>query len=369
MATIISMEPSTSNPSPNPNPNPNSIPTTNSHPSPLWPNPQPITSIPSPFKASHRRRDLSDIPFRVPYDVSDPFNAPGEDIGSDEDIFSKYIDVEKLCESGVTDGEKEKNDGGENGSEGKWGKDDKSRGNDVNRKGGGGGEIVKSKKAMPANRLAELWVVDPKRAKRILANRQSAARSKERKARYIVELEKKVQSLEMEATTLATQLTLYQRDVADLAAENAELKLQLQTMEHQIQLREDLNEALKREVERLRIATGEMRTPQQAPPNLGGTQLPYAQACNPSLTYLQIPQSSLPSGHHNNIQLPLFPDAPSRMPTRILHQANNNPLPPTENLQNEDPFSCSQGFDISNMEYIASPSESNRAILLPPTSS
>lgn len=130
----------------------------------------------------------------------------------------------------------------------------------------------------------------------------------------------------------------------------------------------DLNEALKREVERLRIATGEIRTPQQAPLNLGGTQLPYAQACNPSSTYLQIPQSSLPSGHYNNIQLPLFPDAPYRMPTPILHQADNNPLPPSENLQN-DPFSCSQGFDISSMGYIASPSESNRAILLPPTSS
>lgn len=45
---------------------------------------------------------------------------------------------------------------------------------------------------------------------RILANRQSAARSKERKARYISELESKVQTLQTEATTLSAQLTLFQ---------------------------------------------------------------------------------------------------------------------------------------------------------------
>lgn len=45
---------------------------------------------------------------------------------------------------------------------------------------------------------------------RILANRQSAARSKERKARYITELERKVLTLQTEATTLSAQLTLFQ---------------------------------------------------------------------------------------------------------------------------------------------------------------
>lgn len=45
---------------------------------------------------------------------------------------------------------------------------------------------------------------------RIIANRQSAARSKERKARYILELERKVQTLQTEATTLSAQLTLFQ---------------------------------------------------------------------------------------------------------------------------------------------------------------
>jgi hypothetical protein len=45
---------------------------------------------------------------------------------------------------------------------------------------------------------------------RILANRQSAARSKERKIKYTSELERKVQTLQTEATTLSAQLTLLQ---------------------------------------------------------------------------------------------------------------------------------------------------------------
>lgn len=45
---------------------------------------------------------------------------------------------------------------------------------------------------------------------RILANRQSAARSKERKIRYTSELERKVQTLQNEATTLSAQVTMLQ---------------------------------------------------------------------------------------------------------------------------------------------------------------
>ncbi|GFP97797.1 transcription factor vip1 [Phtheirospermum japonicum] len=70
-----------------------------------------------------------------------------------------------------------------------------------------------AKKAMAADRLAELALIDPKRAKRILANRQSAARSKERKTRYTGELERKVQTLQNEATTLSAQITVLQGEV------------------------------------------------------------------------------------------------------------------------------------------------------------
>ncbi|KAF7824340.1 putative transcription factor PosF21 [Senna tora] len=138
-----------------------------------------------------------------------------------------------------------------------------------------------SKKAMSAAKLAELALIDPKRAKRIWANRQSAARSKERKMRYIAELERKVQTLQTEATSLSAQLTLLQRDTNGLNAENSELKLRLQTMEQQVHLQDGsvrgylvlkrsmsvvnaaLNDALKEEIQHLKVLTG------QAVPNGG----------------------------------------------------------------------------------------------------
>lgn len=124
----------------------------------------------------------------------------------------------------------------------------------------GNGEFNASemKKIMASEKLAELATVDPKRVKRILANRQSAARSKERKMRYISELERKVQTLQTEATTLSAQLTLLQRDSAGLGSQNHELKLRLQAMESQAQLRDALNEALVEEVQRLKLATGQL---------------------------------------------------------------------------------------------------------------
>ncbi|KAJ1269486.1 hypothetical protein BS78_07G215700 [Paspalum vaginatum] len=138
--------------------------------------------------------------------------------------------------------------------------------------GGGGGAVAlfdmefangeftesEKKKIMANERLAEIALTDPKRVKRILANRQSAARSKERKMRYIQELEHKVQVLQTEATTLSAQLTMLQRDSAGLATQNNELKIRLQAMEQQAQLRDALNEALTAEVQRLKLATGEI---------------------------------------------------------------------------------------------------------------
>ncbi|GKV29137.1 hypothetical protein SLEP1_g38098 [Rubroshorea leprosula] len=126
-----------------------------------------------------------------------------------------------------------------------------------------------SKKSMSAAKLAELALIDPKRAKRIWANRQSAARSKERKMRYIAELERKVQTLQSEATSLSAQLSLLQRDTNGLSAENGELKLRVQAMEQQVHLQDALNDTLKEEIQHLKLLTG------QAIPN-GGPMMSYA---------------------------------------------------------------------------------------------
>ncbi|KAG0501277.1 hypothetical protein HPP92_001349 [Vanilla planifolia] len=124
----------------------------------------------------------------------------------------------------------------------------------------GNGEFtgVELNKIMSNEKLAEIAMADPKRAKRILANRQSAARSKERKMRYISELEHRVQILQTEATTLSAQLTLLQRDSAGLASQNNQLKFRLQAMEQQAKLRDALNEALSTELKRLKLSSGEV---------------------------------------------------------------------------------------------------------------
>ncbi|CAH8309026.1 unnamed protein product [Eruca vesicaria subsp. sativa] len=123
--------------------------------------------------------------------------------------------------------------------------------------GGEDGSGVDSKKAISAAKLSELALIDPKRAKRIWANRQSAARSKERKMRYIAELERKVQTLQTEATSLSAQLTLLQRDTNGLSVENHELKLRVQTVEQQVHLQDALNDTLKEEVQHLKVLTGQ----------------------------------------------------------------------------------------------------------------
>ncbi|TMW94869.1 hypothetical protein EJD97_009679 [Solanum chilense] len=119
-------------------------------------------------------------------------------------------------------------------------------------------ESISVKKAMAPDRLAELSLIDPKRAKRILANRQSAARSKERKTRYTSELERKVQTLQTEATTLSAQITVLQRDTSGLNAENKELKFRLQALEQQAHLRDALNDTLREELQRLKIEAGQL---------------------------------------------------------------------------------------------------------------
>ncbi|KAI4389227.1 hypothetical protein MLD38_001475 [Melastoma candidum] len=161
------------------------------------------------------------------------------------------------------------------------------------------------KKAMGADRMAELALIDPKRAKRILANRQSAARSKERKIRYTSELERKVQTLQTEATTLSAQVTLLQRDTTGLTAENKELKLRLQALEQQAQLRDALNEALREEVQRLKIAAGQI-------PAGNGNAFSRAIPRYPSHQQQQQPQFQSLSQFGNNTQAaPLQQSSPT----------------------------------------------------------
>ncbi|KAJ8772629.1 hypothetical protein K2173_027806 [Erythroxylum novogranatense] len=133
--------------------------------------------------------------------------------------------------------------------------------------GNGDFNELELKKIAANEKLAEIAMSDPKRVKRILANRLSAARSKERKLRYISELEQKVQTLQTEVTTLSAQATILQRDSTSLTSQNNELKFRLQALEQQGQLKDALNEALIAEVRRLRVDAAEMTGDAQFPIN------------------------------------------------------------------------------------------------------
>ncbi|CAA0811028.1 Basic-leucine zipper (bZIP) transcription factor family protein [Striga hermonthica] len=250
-----------------------------------------LNKTPPAMRPSHHRRAHSEMNFRIPEDLDlmpDPFDAPAgsfEELGSEDDLFSTYMDMEKLDNgsaggSGIGDSVFDNAAAGDGGTSGR-GSVARPRHRHCNSVDSSSllfteSSSIEAKKAMAPEKLAELWNLDPKRAKRILANRQSAARSKERKARYISELERKVQTLQTEATTLSAQLTLFQRDTTGLSNENTELKLRLQAMEQQAHLRDALNEALKQEVERLKMATGEVSNSSDTL-ELAMQQIPFGQ--------------------------------------------------------------------------------------------
>ncbi|KAL9233868.1 hypothetical protein vseg_008805 [Gypsophila vaccaria] len=174
---------------------------------------------------------------------------------------------------------------------------------------------------MSPSKLAELWIADPKRAKRILANRQSAARSKERKARYMVELEKKVQALQTEATALSAQLSLFERDTSGLSSENTELRRQLESMEQQAQLRDALNDALQQELDRLKVATGETTT------STDSFIIPSIQNIPCSNSQQTAQPGTIPDAS-NSQHLPLYPFESTISNSHIIdsHRTNMSPL-------------------------------------------
>ncbi|KAJ8771086.1 hypothetical protein K2173_023411 [Erythroxylum novogranatense] len=303
----------------------------------------------NPHGTTGHRRAHSEIYCWIPDDL---------DLGSDpldeDDLFSTYMDTEKLGSSPHDRTSPPTNKNIHNSGNGppnspflpdgdNTGKPRHRYSNSAD--GSSALESIEAKIAMAPEKLAELWNIDPKRAKRIIANRQSAARSKERKARYISELETKVQTLQTEATTLSAQLSLFQRDTTNLSNENTELKLRLQAMEQQAQLRDALNETLKKEVERLKIATGEMTNPADTF-DLGMHHIPYTQS--PLFPYQQ--QSRSLDTH--NVQKSLFNSfQPNSSSYHQSVRASSHSQAFSETFPH-DPLRQLQGLDISRSSHL-----------------
>ncbi|CAL9110751.1 unnamed protein product [Musa textilis] len=99
---------------------------------------------------------------------------------------------------------------------------------------------------------AEEQIVDPKRVKRILANRQSAQRSRVRKLQYISELERSVTSLETEVSALSPRVAFLDQQRSLLTLGNSHLKQRIAALAQDKIFKDAHQEALKKEVERLR---------------------------------------------------------------------------------------------------------------------
>lgn len=145
-----------------------------------------------PARAPHHRRTQSELAFRIPDDLdfgADPFSsaspaAAGDEIGSEDDLFGAYMDIEGLGGS-VGDHCAAAGNGGdgapavvkaeEHPPEGLFAGAARPRhrhsssvdvSSMMSRGEGVFGEIAEAKKAMAADKLAELAAIDPKRAKR-----------------------------------------------------------------------------------------------------------------------------------------------------------------------------------------------------------
>lgn len=172
----------------NPNSNPNSH---NANAASQLPPPPPSTAAttagaPSSSSSSlfirsgDHRRAHSEVSFRLPDDMmdlstSDPFTggsltASLEEIGSEDDLFSTYLDVDKV---GGSNGSGGSGNGTDPGGDGEPPQERSPNARPRHRHSisvdgstSSFGEIMEAKKAMPPDKLAELWTIDPKRAKR-----------------------------------------------------------------------------------------------------------------------------------------------------------------------------------------------------------
>lgn len=94
--------------------------------------------------------------------------------------------------------------------------------------------------------------IDPKRVKRILANRQSAQRSRVRKLQYISELERSVTTLQTEVSALSPRVAFLDHQRLILNVDNSALKQRIAALAQDKIFKDAHQEALKKEIERLR---------------------------------------------------------------------------------------------------------------------
>ena len=139
----------------------------------------PLLSLPSP---GHRhRRARSEVAFRLPDDLGLGGSSGGPDgdafdeIGSEDDLFSTFMDIEKISSSGPSDRDRAAETSSPPRPKHRHSSSVDGSGLFFSPGIGGGAgkdaaaslaEVMEAKKAMTPEQLAELAAIDPKRAKR-----------------------------------------------------------------------------------------------------------------------------------------------------------------------------------------------------------
>uniref|UniRef100_A0A0D9VE89 BZIP domain-containing protein n=1 Tax=Leersia perrieri TaxID=77586 RepID=A0A0D9VE89_9ORYZ len=189
-------------------------------------------------RGAHRRSASDSAAFLEAVPMDDVIGGGGEfDRLDDEQLMSMFSDVEAPA---VSDGA-----GGERGA-GEAHLMDMGDGEDEM-----GATSPAAARAMAAAAAAD-GIADPKRVKRILANRQSAQRSRVRKLQYISELERSVTTLQMEVSALSPRVAFLDHQRSLLTVGNSHLKQRIAALAQDKIFKDAHQEALKNEIERLR---------------------------------------------------------------------------------------------------------------------
>ncbi|CAJ1976959.1 unnamed protein product [Sphenostylis stenocarpa] len=171
-----------------------------------------------------------------------------------------------------------------------------------------GPAITIGKRPMDSEQLAELARVDPKKAKRILANRESAAKSKEKKRLYVTELQKNVQLLESQVNDLINNINMLEKENTERADRVKELRIKLDAMREEDRTKDALSASLKEEVQQLEKEIenldvllsyrfpGDFFSPFSSKLPLNQFHTPSQQHLDPQQTQLSMPSPIPPCG-------------------------------------------------------------------------
>ncbi|XP_044466596.1 probable transcription factor PosF21 [Mangifera indica] len=200
------------------------------------------------------------------------------------------------------------------------------------------------RKAMPRDELEMLALHDPKRANRIMTNRMSAIRSKEKKKLYIYMLENKLSALQSKSTEVTSELKKLEAESESLNAENKMLTTRMELAQQQVNLQDALNDQIKSQI----LHTKALLLRQKNAPNYGGPVAnPYPGNINPAmmnapLAAQQFPRLQLHHPHQQqqqnfdfqqpnlgqlNYGVQYGPGEPSQPQPERLQQQQVNPQP------------------------------------------